>query len=631
MKNIFLGLLFIGFIQVTFSQHVPIPLSRIELYFEQIHTQNDSLALSAYMKLLDEDYRQVISVMKDFDMKSKTVKLNSKLRTLTQTFLTQQCYLSEYCKVNKIQYKPTGDLLELLDKVRNGTGIFAEEIKHKEALLSNITLKNIIAVENYTLIHGHYWNNDQLSFLVGHVLDIWYSQNIDAIVSNKQALRTYLYKMDLYAHLGVTGEMNNYEQKLKHLSPNQLIHFYDLAKNDTLNIIKKNAASVIRSLTSQEEKTVPYSNQDEKSFIQDLKKLSESSEISSDELYDIAESKFWNPKKHGKYLNDILDKMTDEDIFQIKSTWGIPEYTFERVIECEESIYYLKKIANDFHKERPIQVIQWLQKQEDLDDVSNAINHLCWNLNFLNVLKEDSNTVYKKWVIDILKYLIDEDVLVSSERNHTKSIIIELELSSLSLENSLKKITTMQGEEGVEEVLSFFLEDVTYKELQQYWKLIKPLCIQNPSMIACLQHNIQNKLFLLIFNEDLEEKNIDDIIINNPHHRASLLLINEYLPIHKQQKKLDYQFIFETLKYGNTQCFMGRKNMSSWTRYYMAVKGYVAVLWKNELEKFIQEFYPSQTIYDQEVILNYMVYKKWIPSQKHVPISFAHNKEVFIR
>lgn len=223
----------------------------IKLYFEQMHTDDDALAMEAYQKLIEMPPQQVISQMRYFDMDYITGRLNRNLPMFTKRFLPQQAYLIEYCRNEGLPYQPTGDLLKVLEEIRTYPANFALQIERENRLAALLTLNNVAAVENYTITYGS--RNDKISAAVGHVLDYWYSQQMDSILQDENELKGYLYKAYLFDHLGIVGVVNNYLRKLVNVSPSHLAMIQRIADADSSQKIRENALWVISNHVDNKE------------------------------------------------------------------------------------------------------------------------------------------------------------------------------------------------------------------------------------------------------------------------------------------------------------------------------------------------------------------------------------------
>lgn len=761
---------------------------RLKVYFENMHTEDDELAFESYQKLIEEDPEKVIQVMRGYSMDYIMGNLNDNLPMFTRKFLVQQCYLVNYCKENNILFKPSGALLALLEKIRTEKPDFKSQLEAEKQLYDKITTDNIIAIENYAITYGS--RNSRLSTVIGHVLDQWYSNNIDLIVRDSLQLRNYLYKADLYDHLGIVGVVNNYMRKLYSVNPGELDVFEHFAQKGKRKSVRKNAlAALNNNLYKKKDTTVQngkitfnnflkvqdeidkvtlknvyidttnkdalkvffdsfadesnpdvllkyiylmenylhvdmvpyfiknynrkeelrsgswggtdmkrkrhrvrfkiytndymvfftekifdyynrsprpdifnntfvsssssggmflwnkhktqdfwlkkweknakgYPNWGKELFALRLKKLNSSDTISFNELEEVVESKYWN--KDVSQLKNVLPRLHCDDLLDIKQEWNLPGYSLRYVLEnCNVSERNLKVIAEKFFRSDFPEVLIWLKKQvleaENKIKAGDRLTSLCWNNTFKDSLKLDKYQHHREWIINALKEYSDSTDY-EFDKEYADAFHIELLLSSLSFKDQLKKIAEMESI-GVEVAQERLIENATFEDIKANWEQLFAFMILNSDV----KDKIRDKFGLFITDDDIDHSDfLDKVVLTGDNLSASYALLERYYKLKTADGKWDYNAVFNMLKYGDMESFVGSERMM-WLKLYNCALYYISKSWETELKAFAKMEYPNLAFDSKEVVLNYMVHKGYIASQKYVPVSFAKDKVLFIR
>ncbi|MEM7105229.1 MAG: hypothetical protein AAF502_18975 [Bacteroidota bacterium] len=774
----------------TNTKEVPIEPDLIKVYFENMHTDNNELAMNAYLKLIEEDPDQVIHTMKTYNMDYIMGSLNNSLPMFTRKFLVQQCLLVNYCKQNNIPYKASGDLLELLEMIRTQNLNFKTQIKIEDDLYNMINLDNLIAIESYTITYGS--RNARLTELVGHVLDQWYSDHIDLILNDSFQLKTYLYKAALYDRLGIIGIVNNFLRKLYGIHPDKLGTFEAIAKNDSNEDIRKNALSVVNNnlhtnkdsghagnmmtfsrflklkadidnaslekihldtsnldsinyffdefvkendsdilfkyiilmdrhlqvdmipnlvenfgrdeeiqsgywggtdvngkrhhvdftaytndyMVHFTEKIFDYYNENplpdifnndfisssssgpvflwnkhktqefwlEKwasnpdnyknwgngFFISRLEKLNNRDTISYKDLEEVVESRFWDRKTHMPFISNVLNKLSCEDLVDIKQDWNLPGYSFSKLIKkCDIPSGDIEKVAKKFYSDNLPEVLSWLEQKIAKSDeklwAGSQLNSICWVTGFRDSLKLDQYSHHRKWIAKALKTYADS---TNSEfdSKYADAFHINLTLSPLSFKDQLTKISEIKSI-GVENAQEKLINEATFEEIQSNWEQVFALVKSNSDV----KRKVKNKFGLFITEEDLSDPVfLDKVIRSGDNLSASYHLFARYLEIKNSDGSLNYEAIFNIVKYGNAEGFVS-SGAKRWAELYKCIVFYVSKSWEEELKDFTKTEYPNSEVDRKSVILNYMVSKGYIPTQKYVPLSFANDSDVIIR
>ncbi len=178
-----------------------------ERLFRRLNSENDSIAMQAWLLLSEGDPVEVVGLANKY--KELLRNYNSSLPSFKYRYLEQTVQLTDFCKRNKIRYRPSSRVhfwLEKLEAVESEK----ERYQIENRLIESLTVDEVTAVEYWGLIHE---NNKEASFSVGRILDWYYSENWDKITSREKELRLYLKKAKLFADIGVIGVCNHYMNK----------------------------------------------------------------------------------------------------------------------------------------------------------------------------------------------------------------------------------------------------------------------------------------------------------------------------------------------------------------------------------------------------------------------------------
>ncbi len=181
--------------------------------FRRLNSRNDSIALQAYRLLAEGDHAEVLALAKKY--KEMFRRINPVLPSFRHPFLEQLVRLTNFCKQNKVAYKPRGWLSEKLLLLSNPIGQ-RERYALENQIIERLRPEEVTALEYWGLLHS---GNRKASFSVGRILDRFYSNNWETIVRDDNHLRLFLKKAGLFSNIGVLGICNRYLNKFGDISP----------------------------------------------------------------------------------------------------------------------------------------------------------------------------------------------------------------------------------------------------------------------------------------------------------------------------------------------------------------------------------------------------------------------------
>lgn len=198
-----------------------------ERLFRRLNSKNDSIAQQAWLLLSEGDPVEVIGLANKY--KELLRNYNTSLPSFKYRYLEQAVQLTDYCKRNKIRYEPSTKARFWLDKLLKSENE-KERYEIENRVINTVTADEITAIEYWGLLNE---NNKQAAFSVGRILDWYYSENWDAIISNEKNLRLYLKKARLFADIGVIGVCNHYMNKFGILYPQLTERLNNLLRVET--------------------------------------------------------------------------------------------------------------------------------------------------------------------------------------------------------------------------------------------------------------------------------------------------------------------------------------------------------------------------------------------------------------
>lgn len=178
-----------------------------ERLFRRLNSRNDTIALASFVQLSEGDPLEIKKLAKKYRQLLRNQ--NKSLPELKYKYLEQLAQLTEYCTLNKIEYKiklPIAKILEQLLHVSTEQERFAIENK----LINLLELEDLTALEYWACIKA---KNEDLAFSVGRILDWSYSKNWNKLIQNQDIVRLYLKKSYLFEGIGISGNCNSYLNK----------------------------------------------------------------------------------------------------------------------------------------------------------------------------------------------------------------------------------------------------------------------------------------------------------------------------------------------------------------------------------------------------------------------------------
>lgn len=192
------------FINTTDSVYSADPIS---IYFHQLGSEIDSVAINAYLQLIECD---PVKVKEKLTAERELLSTNhyGTLPTFANRRLIAHAALYNYCKQQNLPFKPDLQLKKLLDSLLTGNEAFLYKLENR--IIQNTTLSQLTAIEYWASTDG----GEPAPYQMGRILDKLYTRFMDSIVHDETQLCLFLKKAYWYDKFGIIGTCNKYLWKL---------------------------------------------------------------------------------------------------------------------------------------------------------------------------------------------------------------------------------------------------------------------------------------------------------------------------------------------------------------------------------------------------------------------------------
>ncbi len=184
-----------------------------ESLFALLLVENDSMALDAFMQLINGNPAEVVPLTVKNEKPFATP--NRAIPMFPYRFIKQMVVLTDYYRRNRINSNGSEELRNDIALLKTNLS-FAERYKLENKLIQTLSLTDISAFEYWALIGQR---NVELTYSAGRILDVFYSRNWSKMLADKEQLATYLKKSYLFERLGIKGICNDYLKKFTGTAP----------------------------------------------------------------------------------------------------------------------------------------------------------------------------------------------------------------------------------------------------------------------------------------------------------------------------------------------------------------------------------------------------------------------------
>lgn len=205
-------------------------IDNISNLFENLYSENDTLALNSFVKLSQSNPIRVNELAKEKE-KNFLDNTNYKIPIFPFRFLSQLSIFTEYCRKNNIDYIGDDKTKSIIEKLSSNLS-FVDRRKFENQLINQLTLNDLTPLEFWSLIDE---KKSELSTSISRILDVFYTKNWTKLLSDNNQLELYLKKSLLFSKIGINGNLNYYLIKFLGNGP-QVIKVLNAIKSDDSDI-----------------------------------------------------------------------------------------------------------------------------------------------------------------------------------------------------------------------------------------------------------------------------------------------------------------------------------------------------------------------------------------------------------
>lgn len=204
------------------------PTTRERSLFELLGSENDTVAINAFLELTTADPEIVIQLATEYE--EANINKNNKIPMFPYSFLKQLVVLTDYCKDRDIDFTGNAQLRSWIASLNTRLD-YGKRYQLENTILSELTLQEITAFEYWSIFYGGGYES-WLNHSAGRILDIFYSEHWEEVIADSTQLKLYLKKTALYSRLGIIGSCNNFHLKFINASPSTLQHLSKIQTED---------------------------------------------------------------------------------------------------------------------------------------------------------------------------------------------------------------------------------------------------------------------------------------------------------------------------------------------------------------------------------------------------------------
>lgn len=206
------------------------PVDSERILFEHLSNQNDSIANSAFLRLIDGNPSKIVDLVNEYQLSN--IPTNNSLLYPPYYRLEVLNNFVNYCKLSKKHYLSDPIFSPIINQLKSNLSLMDRRTLENK-IIKNITLKNINSLEYEKILIAHGDEGDCAS--IGRCLDVFYSKNFNKILNNENELKLFLIKGILFK--------NN-------INENYLLIFTGLKDAiSKLNAIKTNDTNIISAIS----------------------------------------------------------------------------------------------------------------------------------------------------------------------------------------------------------------------------------------------------------------------------------------------------------------------------------------------------------------------------------------------
>jgi hypothetical protein len=437
-----------------------------ERLFRRLTNAEDSIAVTAYMELIKGEPNEIGKIYNKYRNLLRNV--NPHIPAFKSKILENLAFLSDYCRLQNINYEITPDDKKLFDILLPPL-TFNSRYVIENRLIEKLTLRQITSFEYWAILHE---SNVNASFSASRVLDQWYSKNFNQIFNDDLQFRLFCKKMSLFSQFGIAGNCNMYGKKINLSSPKIK------EKVQRMSVLDPDVdiTSALRQLLDKENKVKAIESEnhisaENASVLFDA--LEKSDIITAEAFNDISTSIIFDDIYRERLLL-FLPKITpSEDVFSLKiqpklSVKNGDLRYLEKIDIGPKSLDDLPRVFEVDAPETLFEFIETRRKNFSIDENGTLINNLFRSVWFNNYVNNGLFTSEKANQLKniLLQYLEESELLSEFEEQATQRNILQLENIEKTLLEKIEAVNKTTLDESVrQKVLSEIIARVNYEDL----------------------------------------------------------------------------------------------------------------------------------------------------------------------
>lgn len=212
-----------------------------EVLFSKLNSEDDSVALDAYIQLTQLDTGKVIKLAKQYD--ENDIDNNYSLPTFLYRFIQKAVVFTHYCRDNGIKFNAEGWLKDSLARINHDL-LHKERYRLENYIIANLSLADVTCVEYFGLIYEQEWGT---TYSVGRIIDKFYSRKFQELISDTKQLEAFLKKSKLFNEIGIIGIFNKYLRKFENCSKQVLEKIKTISVSTKDTDVKRQAEKIINT------------------------------------------------------------------------------------------------------------------------------------------------------------------------------------------------------------------------------------------------------------------------------------------------------------------------------------------------------------------------------------------------
>ncbi len=539
----------------------------LERQVRRLGSENDAAAFAAFVRLTEGDPPTVIALVERFRPILRAY--NPRLPALNYTFLEQMTTLSAYCRKHGFKLKLSPNLAVLMDSL-NQPILAKMRYLIENQVITEMTTTDVSAIEYFGLLHSV---NPDLGFSVGRIVDIFYSKNWKTLVENDAQLRLYLKKSALFKNIGVAGVSSLYDKKFDRRDEYIRLRLAQIARTESDGDIQDNlqdwqtTASIaikVENSGRSESPTGDDSGNDE-SIESRLRRLQADGSFSIADVNIIVSSSAFNDTYKSLVIK-LLKKITPLSTlrnFKLKS-WLKSSRDLTVFEDLEIGPKDLDDVVRLFEIDNETPMWSFIASHSTRYTVAemgafwNSMFKVAWfnDLLYSNALK----TPQRDTIIAALRRHLTptDEVLSEFEEQTTLLHIAELENVGRKLAEKLEATFTLDAPEPMKAVVqSAILARLSYEDIGTAARYAYRFSKREDGTAPMSFLTVDFGIPFFNFDKDTWAQFIDN------HDKMSkkdfyMFYLKQFgVPFQTMDGRLDYQKIFEILRFEAVQPFTG--------------------------------------------------------------------------